>query len=230
MVVVEIYNDTYYVYAHINKINGKMYVGQTSQRPTKRWNHGHGYKGCDYFYYAIQKYGWDNFDHEIIASNLTKNEADNFEKLLIDRLNLLDPTYGYNLREGGSHWKMTEEHKQKIKEANSGENHPFYGKHLSDEHKANISKATSGENNNFYGKHHSIESKNKISLANRGAKHYNSKRVYQYDIYGNFIKEWDNISRVAEAYEVGRTTAMNYCRSGKIFKDEFILKLEKEED
>lgn len=63
----EIYNGTYCVYAHINKVNGKIYIGQTCRKPEYRWNDGKGYKECTYFYNAIEKYGWDNFDHEILA-------------------------------------------------------------------------------------------------------------------------------------------------------------------
>ena len=68
----EIYNGNYCVYIHINKINGKMYIGQTCQKPEKRWNSGKGYKDDVYFSTAIQKYSWDNFEHEVIASILTK--------------------------------------------------------------------------------------------------------------------------------------------------------------
>ena len=87
----EIYNDTYCVYIHTNKINGKRYVGQTinGNNINKRWSNGLGYKTCTAFYRAIQKYGWDSFEHEIVASNLTKEEANNFEIILINKLNLL---------------------------------------------------------------------------------------------------------------------------------------------
>lgn len=33
----------YCVYVHTNKTNGKMYVGQTSQEPNKRWKSWFGY-------------------------------------------------------------------------------------------------------------------------------------------------------------------------------------------
>lgn len=31
------------IYLHKNKYNGKVYVGQTCQKPEKRWNYGYGY-------------------------------------------------------------------------------------------------------------------------------------------------------------------------------------------
>ena len=93
-------NDTWSVYAHINKINGKYYVGITSKDVEERWKNGFGYRG-QLFYKAIEKYGWDNFEHIIIASNLTKEEAENFEKLLIKNLNSHSKKNGYNVSFGG---------------------------------------------------------------------------------------------------------------------------------
>ena len=89
----DICNNTYCVYVHINKINEKKYVGQTvnGDNPNKRWKDGEGYKTQSYFYKAIQKYGWDNFDHEVVASNLTLDEANNFEELLIKELDTMNP-------------------------------------------------------------------------------------------------------------------------------------------
>lgn len=44
----------YTVYEHINKINGKKYIGITSQNPERRWgNNRNGYKSSPYFYSAI---------------------------------------------------------------------------------------------------------------------------------------------------------------------------------
>ena len=47
------------VYVYTNKINGKRYVGVTSQNPEKRWNKGKGYtKRQPHMYNAIQKFWW----------------------------------------------------------------------------------------------------------------------------------------------------------------------------
>ena len=72
----------YTVYVHVVP-NSKKYVGITCQRPLQRWANGHGYVKNTYFYNAIIKYGWDNIEHIIIASNLSKDEACNLEKALI---------------------------------------------------------------------------------------------------------------------------------------------------
>ena len=70
------------VYIHISPSN-KYYVGITSKTPEERWRNGFGYYTQSYFYNAIQKYGWDNFQHEIIAENLSGEEAKKFEIKLI---------------------------------------------------------------------------------------------------------------------------------------------------
>lgn len=97
------YNGYYTVYAHINRINQKIYIGITCQAPAVRWGkNGYKYKNNPYFYSAIRKYGWDNFDHEIIASNLYKREAENFERLLVTTLGTYQHGKGYNLDMGGT--------------------------------------------------------------------------------------------------------------------------------
>ena len=69
--------DKYVVYVHTNLINNKKYVGITKQNPPElRWGKdGSGYGTNSYFASAIKHYGWNNFSHEILYDNLTKEEA-----------------------------------------------------------------------------------------------------------------------------------------------------------
>lgn len=118
-----------------------MYVGITCQVPKDRWASGYGYRNCPFFYRAIKKYGWHSFDHEIFASHLTKEEAENMEKILIAKLQTQNPEFGYNLAEGGSATfkgiPRTEEVKRKISET-------LTGRHLSEEHKKKVSEFMKG--------------------------------------------------------------------------------------
>ena len=115
----------YIVYKHTSP-NGKFYIGITSQGTERRWRaDGSGYKPKEgrttHFYNAILKYGWDNFEHEILYDNLTKEEAEEIERELIDKYDLTNPEYGYNTREGGgSQGHLSDETKNKISKSRKG--------------------------------------------------------------------------------------------------------------
>lgn len=141
----EIYNDSYSVYVHTNKINGKLYIGITKQRVSDRWKRGSTYKGNPHFYAAILKYRWDGFEHEVFASGLTEQEAKHMEELLIRELKTQDPKYGYNVTGGGdTPINATQEVRDKISAAVKGEKHPCFGKHLSEETRKKISASEKG--------------------------------------------------------------------------------------
>lgn len=91
----------YTVYVHVNKINQKKYVGITGVTPQVRWQGGRNYKGCTYFNRALNKYGWDNFEHQIIFQKLTYREAIVLEQTLIKALKTRNNQYGYNGTDGG---------------------------------------------------------------------------------------------------------------------------------
>lgn len=118
------------VYCHTNKINNKKYIGITCQELNERFRNGNGYKASPHFYKAIQKYGWDNFTHEIIYSNLSESEAKEKEIELILAYNTRNKDFGYNITPGG--------------EGYSGEDNPWTGRHHTDEAKAKMSKARKG--------------------------------------------------------------------------------------
>lgn len=113
--------DLYTVYMHRNKINGKIYIGQTCQKPERRWREGKGYLHSSYFYNAITKYGWDNFEHIILKSNLTREESNQYEQALIKRYDSTNPLKGYNLADGGSNHLRISTYKPIIQYSFSGE-------------------------------------------------------------------------------------------------------------
>jgi len=90
----------YSVYQHKSP-SGKLYFGITSRSPKQRWNNGNGYRENSYFWSAIKKYGWGNFEHIILASDLSEQEACDMEVKLIAEYKSNNPLYGYNLSRGG---------------------------------------------------------------------------------------------------------------------------------
>ena len=109
--------NNYIVYMHINKINDKKYIGITCQMPRKRWKNGYGYDvGC-YFRNAIDKYGWNNFEHVVLFKNLSQKQAKEKEIELIKKYNTMNRNLGYNRTEGGDGCQgiiMSNETKQKF--------------------------------------------------------------------------------------------------------------------
>ena len=205
----EIYNDNYCVYVHTNKIDNRKYVGQTCQNVDSRWRDGKGYQESPYFYNVIQKYGWDNFEHEVIASHLTKEEADNFEKLLINKLNTMDRLYGYNLKEGGSNGKLSEESRKKISETLKNiyvdkTKCAMYGKHHSEETKRKNSESHkgmfAGEKNYFYGKTYC------------GATNPRARKIAQLDMNGNYIRSWEYIRQASNELGINPAGISDCCR------------------
>ena len=138
------------VYKHTSP-NGKIYIGITSRNPLHRWNNGKGYKTNKHLYNAIKKYGWENFNHDIIASEISKEDAQMLEIELIKKYRSNQPTFGYNNSVGGegkNGFIPTIETRNKIREKLKGTHRPdevklklslsHTGKHLSDEHKEKI--------------------------------------------------------------------------------------------
>jgi group I intron endonuclease len=132
----------YTVYKHTSP-SGRVYIGITRRRPSKRYDRGKGYAHSPHFFAAIKKYGWENIKHEILAAGLSKEEAERREIELIAEYKSTDRRYGYNADKGGSApGRMTEETRRKIAEHMRGNKnptrrygHPMRGKHHTEESK-----------------------------------------------------------------------------------------------
>ena len=80
-----LYNFIFYV--HRNKINGKCYVGATTQKSiARRWRHGKAYRFNKEFNDDIEKYGEDAFEHiELERKTCTFAEAKRTEEKYIKK-------------------------------------------------------------------------------------------------------------------------------------------------
>lgn len=110
----------YVLYKHTSP-SGKAYVGITSNY-YKRCSMHRTSKKCPAFHAAIEKYGWENFTHEILFTDLTLEEANELETRTILEHNTMFP-HGYNLTTGAGVRRQlphTEEHKQKISQKLKG--------------------------------------------------------------------------------------------------------------
>lgn len=128
------------IYKITNKENGKVYIGQTIRELDVRMKE-HLRHNKTYIDRALNKYGIDAFEVEVIDECDNSDELNDKEKYWIKYYDCICPN-GYNLCEGGGQtngYHHTEEAKQKMSKSKSelylGENNPFYGKKHSDETK-----------------------------------------------------------------------------------------------
>ena len=200
--------NNYKVYVHISP-NGKRYYGTTKkEKVEERWRNGRGYYNNEYFTKAINKYGWDNFEHIVIAKGLTKDEAKWVKMELIREWDTINPEYGYN---ESRKKPLSEETKQKMSESHKGYKHTEKtkkkmsevrkGMQFNEEHKNNLSKANKGkpkteEHRNKIGesnkgKAQTDETKEKISKKNKGRAYKKQTRVYcvELDRYFETVRE-----------------------------------------
>lgn len=134
--------ENYFVYLHRNLTNGKRYYGITSEKtPEERWRKGYSHN--NHLSAAFDKYGWDGFEHIVVAEGLTKIEAETMEVQLIAEYKTNNPQYGYNLTSGGGTgvFRHSEESKRLMSEHTKGVLNPMYGKEHSPETREKIVKA-----------------------------------------------------------------------------------------
>lgn len=160
-------------------MNGKIYIGQTQQELKIRFGHnGANYKHCSHFWNAIQKYGWDNFEHIVLISGVSLELANIFEEELIRKYNTMNNRLGYNMIAGGNNRKRRQEVTDKIAEKN---------RHPSSETLRKMSIASTGRKhspeviekirNSNIGKKRSEEARKKISIAKRNISEETRRKI-----------------------------------------------------
>ena len=148
------------IYKITNRINGKVYIGQTIHTLEQRWkqhlkNARNGVK--THLYSAIRKYGEENFEPEIICSADTKEELNLLETHYIQEYNSID--VGYNMVDGGNNNVMfipyikqhhkevvsSEEIRRKVSEGMKRK--IAKGEFFTPEHRKHLSEAAKGNHN-----------------------------------------------------------------------------------
>lgn len=213
------FSGVYTVYAHVNKMNKKSYIGQTCKTPQQRWHGGNGYCRNQHFYRSIQKYGWnEGFEHIIIANKLSVELADIIEIELIKKFDLINKNKGYNHHPGGHHSPPSKEAIEKVRKANTG-------RHPSEETKRKIRESKLGEKNPNYGKKmpqwhidllrsytkgkkmskEELERHTQICINARGY------TVFQYTLDGKFVSSYGSVGDAARKNNMSISSIKNTC-------------------
>lgn len=110
------------IYKATNKVNGKVYIGQTINSLEHRKSGHERDARCEkkstvYFHNALLKYGFENFNWEVLKECISQEELDFYEDYYITEYNSTSKEKGYNLKSGGKLGVVfTDEVKAKIGE------------------------------------------------------------------------------------------------------------------
>lgn len=165
------------IYAIMNLLNGKIYIGQSIDIEDRLKHHESSLKYNRHENSHLQnswnEYGEDNFSFYIIQL-CSEEELDELEIKYIRQFDATNRDKGYNMESGGSKNKhISDESRAKMSKAKigmyDGQKNPMYGVHLkvSDEKKKRLSNIFSGEGNPMYGVHLKISDHTKKILSER---------------------------------------------------------------
>lgn len=216
------------IYKILCKHNGKIYVGSTVNFKKRKNQHINKLKSNKHHNYLLQKiynkHGLENLVFEIIEEVLTHDELIVREEYHINRLDTYNN--GLNLKEyyeRKQSFSLSEEAKQKISKALSG-------KKKTKEHIKNLSKARKGKPQpKLRGLKRTPEQleniKNGVINSEKQKMSWvkSRKKIIQYTLDGELIKEWDSIKDAAKEY--GTENSSNLIKvlkkRGKSFKGYF---------
>lgn len=172
------------IYAIINNVNGKMYIGQSIDIK-RRWADekrqlNKGICHLRFLQAAWNKYGEESFEFKILKEIKCRNGQliailNKWEEYYITYYNTIIPGCGYNLKFGGNNYTITDEVRERLSESQKGKKltketkekigRYWKGKKPSRETIEKIRAAKMGKNNHFYGQTLTEEHKRKISKA-----------------------------------------------------------------
>ena len=163
-------NNVYFVYLTINKVNGKMYIGQHTCRYEDQFTDG--YLGSGFaLRRALKKYGEANFERIILEYAESPEELNELEAKYVDN-EIVKGEQFYNLKTGGDKKCIySEESKERISQTlkdkyANGMKNAMFGRQHSEKSKRKMSEAQKGKyvgiNSPHWGKHRSEETKKKL--------------------------------------------------------------------
>ena len=196
-----------YIYLTTNKVNGMKYIGQHAKPEFDKYYYGSG----NLLTKALNKYGKENFDREILAWAETKEELDQME---IDKYHAVESEEYYNIVPGGGYNPCL-----------FGEDNPMYGKHRSEETRKKISESLkgkmAGENNPNYGNHKLagvfVGELNPMYGDHRfaGENHPMCIPVVQLTLSGDFVREYAYVKQAIEYVFPTYTAITSVCKGKK---------------
>jgi len=184
----------------ITSPTNKVYIGQATNIERRKQE----YELLKVFqqpriFNSIKKYGWEQHTFKMIEEcNIDQlNERERYWQIYY---NVLDLKKGLNCRLTNTKDKngeLSQLTKNKISNSRKGMK-------FTENHKSNISKSKKGSV-------YSEERNKKISQKLKGIKNNNNKQIMQYDLEGNFIREWRSVSEAKNIINNNKGDGIGAC-------------------
>lgn len=198
------------IYIIVNRINKKVYIGQTWHLDY-RWIQHKSKEHNTHLLRAFNQYGIESFEYKIIErlvpSLFTQDELNEKESIYIKQYDSQNKDKGYNVQSGGSGGLMLEETKKKLSKIFSGDKSANWKRIVSDEERKQMSNRMKGKNNPMYGRPIPEAIKIRYSLERRGKDNPASRSVRCIDTG----KIYDTIKQASDDTGIGRDPISYVC-------------------
>lgn len=215
------------IYMIKNIITNKVYIGSAIDFERRFYLHKLNLNKNQHHSRHLQsswnKYGFSNFEFIILEeTNKDKNILLKIEQIYIDKYQSANINFGYNINpKAGSSLgvKRSDEFRKKSSERRKGKNvgskNPMFGKKVYDIWLEKYGKEEADKKQkNANDKNSKSNLGKKLGIPNLDVIERNKKRtkpVLQYDLDGNFIKEWNSVREASLALKTEQKTIRNSC-------------------
>lgn len=229
------------IYIIKNKVNGKVYIGQTKKLGQRYSEHLGRIKKHKHhnelLQRAFEKYGVDNFEYSVLEEVLESSMLNEREKYWIDYYGGLNSDKNYNLKD-----PLLNEHsdyvRKKLSKVNSGINNPNYGNKWTQKMKNKASSLKKGKSwEELYGKEKAEEMKKNAAKSQEGRTHSEEvkDKIRQYNIgeknpaYGMGDRQRGEKNPAFGKPSAQRKTILQFDKQGNLIKEyEFLSEVKKD--
>lgn len=218
------------VYKVTNKINGKVYIGQTTRSLDKRWaqhvrcaKKGVKTKIC----YAIRKYGAENFELEVLCTAYSKSELNDLEIYYIHKYDSIRT--GYNMIDARyvnvmgfdsvrvKHRKCVQSAENRKKISESMKRKIASGEFFTKAHRKRISESAIGNNNGENNSSHSIPCYCIDNNIRRDFKNYKEAGLWWFNTYHPFGEKYSQVTYQRKIIDCIETGGCKFQRKDKTY-------------